>query len=235
MHHEFEALLLEKGGASDPVTVHIHARLHMHPSTELCISVACITNVCTYILCLRYLARDCTSLRENVLDYVYIDEILSTRTQAQARAHVSLSLFFFSRSRQIGMIFSRRIRGVLFRPRSTRSLSYRIFERTAPAKPCIFRIFSRLGEEIRSGVRFRRERIWEEFASRGELRYYQGIVLLFSSLKSFDRSKNENFIKILLEFLYVFWISSYDISQMRRKFSQWMTSITIKGSKTHVY
>lgn len=80
MHHEFEALLLEKGGASDPVTVHIHARLHMHPSTELCISVACITNVCTYILCLRYLARDCTSLRENVLDYVYIDEILSTRT-----------------------------------------------------------------------------------------------------------------------------------------------------------
>lgn len=71
---------LEGGGASDPVTVHIHARLHMHPSTELCISVACITNVCTYILCLRYLARDCTSLRENVLDYVYIDEILSTRT-----------------------------------------------------------------------------------------------------------------------------------------------------------
>lgn len=51
-------------------------------------------------------------------------------------------------------------------------------------------------------------------------------MLLFSSLKSFDRSKNENFIKILLEFLYVFWISSYDISQMRRKFSQWMTSIT---------
>lgn len=198
MHHEFEALLLEKGGgASDPVTVHIHARLHMHPSTELCISVACITNVCTYILCLRYLARDCTSLRENVLDYVYIDEILSTRTQAQARAHVSLSLFFFSRSRQIGMIFSRRIRGVLFRPRSTRSLSYRIFERTAPAKPCIFRIFSRLGED----VRFRRERIWEEFASRGELRYYQGIVLLFSSLKSFDRKT-----KILLKFYWNFCI-----------------------------
>lgn len=60
-------------------------------------------------------------------------------------------------------------------------------------------------------------------------------MLLFSSLKSFDRSKNENFIKILLEFLYVFWISSYDISQMKRKFLQWMTSITIKGGKTHVY
>lgn len=59
-------------------------------------------------------------------------------------------------------------------------------------------------------------------------------MLLFSSLKSFDRSKNENFIKFLLEFLYVFWISSYDISQMRRKFSQWITSITIKGSKTRL-
>lgn len=37
-------------------------------------------------------------------------------------------------------------------------------------------------------------------------------MLLFSSLKSFDRSKNENFIKFLLEFLYVFWISSYDFA-----------------------
>ena len=87
------------GRASDPVTVHIHARLHMHPSTELCISVACITNACTYILCLRYLARDCTS-RENVLDYVYIDENplhWERNLGAGARVSLSFSLFFSRR------------------------------------------------------------------------------------------------------------------------------------------
>lgn len=40
-------------------------------------------------------------------------------------------------------------RGVLFRPRSTRSLSYRIFERIAPAELVSSEFFVVSGEEIR--------------------------------------------------------------------------------------
>lgn len=153
------SLSLSCSASETPVTVHIHARLHMHPSTELCISVACITNVCTCILCLRYLARsgrDCIS-RENVLDYVYIDErdpLVECCVCARVFLFFTSSFFvflFLVLSRWGGVSLDRDdFRGVLFRPRSTRSLSYRILaSRIAPAELVFSEFFVVSGEEIR--------------------------------------------------------------------------------------
>ena len=46
----------------------------MHPSTTVCISGACIANVCTNILFTRRISPSYIS-RENMLDYVYINGI----------------------------------------------------------------------------------------------------------------------------------------------------------------